>query len=347
VQVKANREAPTLDLTKAEDVTKPTTAGWNATFTPQTDMEKEVAAMLTAGGAGSARAVQVYSPSTHPYVHTRGRACSQRAVFLNPASDSECRGVPLRKSCYVRVERRVGVVGARVDGGGVDHLGRRHADESHRLSPPILREKVAEGCGADEHCGGNDEKRPQEGEELELKQLTVEEAEARRGKLRKLRVLMFKHEMRAKHIKKIKSRAFHKANKKKKGNAGTRRFPAPHPNLLLPHAHLSGTSFIGWSDGGRVRSDGFGCAGDMDPEETREAALRQEWERAKERLTLKHRNTSRWAQRILKKGLQLNQVGSLLSLAVRSPFEVFGRRCCRAHDGWLARAPEWLRRRES
>ena len=46
VQVKANREAPTLDLTKAEDVTKPTTAGWNATFTPQTDMEKEVAKAL-------------------------------------------------------------------------------------------------------------------------------------------------------------------------------------------------------------------------------------------------------------------------------------------------------------
>lgn len=53
---------------------------------------------------------------------------------------------------------------------------------------------------------------------------------------------------------------------------------------------------------------GFRAAGDMDPEEMREAAMRQEWERAKERLTLKHRNTSRWAQRILKKGLQLTQV---------------------------------------
>jgi hypothetical protein len=58
-QVKANREAPTLDLTKTEDITKPSTAGWNATFKPQTDMEVEVAAMLAAGGAGSARAVQV------------------------------------------------------------------------------------------------------------------------------------------------------------------------------------------------------------------------------------------------------------------------------------------------
>lgn len=67
-------------------------------------------------------------------------------------------------------------------------------------------------------------------------------------------------------------------------------------------------AFFGWSDDGRVRAHGLGCAGDLDPEETREAALRQEWERAKERLTLKHRNTSRWAQRILKKGLQLNQV---------------------------------------
>lgn len=61
----------------------------------------------------------------------------------------------------------------------------------------------------------------------------MEEAEARRGKLRKLRVLMFKHEMRAKHIKKIKSRAFHKANKKKKGNAGKRRFSAPLPNFCF------------------------------------------------------------------------------------------------------------------
>jgi hypothetical protein len=84
----------------------------------------------------------------------------------------------------------------------------------------------------------------------------------------------------------------------------------------------------------------------MDPEETREAALRQEWERAKERLTLKHRNTSRWAQRILKKGLQLNQVGALLSRRVvfRSTC-VAGGCAARTTAGTLGR--QVVRRRES
>jgi hypothetical protein len=69
----------------------------------------------------------------------------------------------------------------------------------------------------------------------------------RQSKLRKLRVLMFKHEMRAKHIKKIKSRAFHKANKKKKGNAGTptslRARGCHHPSPPPPPSSTAASDF--------------------------------------------------------------------------------------------------------
>eukprot|EP00241_Pyramimonas_parkeae_P015714 CAMPEP_0114323624 /NCGR_PEP_ID=MMETSP0059-20121206/27998_1 /TAXON_ID=36894 /ORGANISM="Pyramimonas parkeae, Strain CCMP726" /LENGTH=481 /DNA_ID=CAMNT_0001451959 /DNA_START=45 /DNA_END=1487 /DNA_ORIENTATION=+ len=172
-QIKANREAPSLDFVVKSQMPRASTAGWAATTKPETEMELEIAAMLEAGGVASGRAAQ-------------------------------------------------------------------------------------------------------EAEELEMKHLSVEEAELRRTKLRKLRTLMFKHETRAKHLKKIKSRSYHKHNKKKK----TR-----------------------------------GNLDDMDPEDIRQEAMKQEWERAKERLTLKHRNTSRWAQRILKKGLQLHQEGTKAAIA--------------------------------
>lgn len=41
-------------------------------------------------------------------------------------------------------------------------------------------------------------------------------------------------------------------------------------------------------------------------------AEKAEFERAKERLTLKHRNTSQWARRALKRGVDMHEDGKLV-----------------------------------
>jgi hypothetical protein len=52
-------------------------------------------------------------------------------------------------------------------------------------------------------------------------------------------------------------------------------------------------------------------AGDLgDTEQLRLAAEDAEFTRAKERLTLKHRNTSKWARRALKRGINITDEGA-------------------------------------
>lgn len=47
----------------------------------------------------------------------------------------------------------------------------------------------------------------------------------------------------------------------------------------------------------------------------REAEAQAEFERARERLTLKHRNTSQWARRALKRGIQVMDEGTKEAIA--------------------------------
>ena len=51
-------------------------------------------------------------------------------------------------------------------------------------------------------------------EDLALNELTPEEARERRARLAKMRNLLFKHEMKAKRVKAIKSKTFHRHNRK-------------------------------------------------------------------------------------------------------------------------------------
>lgn len=60
-QIKANREAPSLDFVVKSQMPRASTAGWAATTKPETEMELEIAAMLEAGGVASGRAAQVQS----------------------------------------------------------------------------------------------------------------------------------------------------------------------------------------------------------------------------------------------------------------------------------------------
>lgn len=113
---------------------------------------------------------------------------------------------------------------------------------------------------------------------LELNKLTVEQVRERQGRLAKMRNLMFRHELKAKHIKKIKSKTYHRLLKKERVKAGLGETPA-------------------------------------DPEAAKEYAMKQEFKRAEERMTLKHKNTSKWAKRVLKRGLEKQDEGTRAAIA--------------------------------
>lgn len=107
-------------------------------------------------------------------------------------------------------------------------------------------------------------------EALALKALTVEEARQRREKLAKMRALLFYHELKSKRLKKIKSKEYRRRLKKaekRKAQAST-------------------------AEGGML----------LDEDALRRELEEAEFERAKERLTLKHKNTSRFIRRALKRG---------------------------------------------
>ena len=111
------------------------------------------------------------------------------------------------------------------------------------------------------------------GEDLAMHALDPEEARERRGRLAKMRSLLFKHELKAKRVKAIKSKTFHRHNRK----TGAR------------------VRLLGEDGNPEEEDDGEG-GGDG-------AEARREYLRAQERMLLKHKNTSRWAKRAIRKGL--------------------------------------------
>ncbi|XP_031407791.1 uncharacterized protein C57A7.06 isoform X2 [Punica granatum] len=113
---------------------------------------------------------------------------------------------------------------------------------------------------------------------LELNKVSVEEEKERRDRIAKMRSLLFRHEMKQKHIKKIKSKTYHRLLKKDRLKA-------------------------------------FSVQREMDPEAAKEQAIKQEFKRAEERLTLKHKNSSKWAKRILKRGLDAQDDGTRAAIA--------------------------------
>ncbi|BAS84136.1 U3 small nucleolar RNA-associated protein 14 [Oryza sativa Japonica Group] len=115
---------------------------------------------------------------------------------------------------------------------------------------------------------------------LELNKIDMEDVRERQNRLAKMRSLLFRHEMKAKRIKKIKSRTYHRMLKKDKLKAASADFEA-------------------------------------DPEAAKEHAMKQEFKRAEERMRLKHKNTSKWAKRILKRGLDVQDEGTRAAIAAQ------------------------------
>lgn len=116
--------------------------------------------------------------------------------------------------------------------------------------------------------GGMQERKLMEFEELALNKMTTEEVERRRQELRMMRDLMFRDEIRAKRVSKIKSKLYRKIKKKERER-----------NALTAE---------------EMR--------ELDPEQAHEERMNAEMQRAQERMTLKHKNTGKWAKDQLKHG---------------------------------------------
>ncbi|CAL6407696.1 unnamed protein product [Bathycoccus prasinos] len=134
-----------------------------------------------------------------------------------------------------------------------------------------------------------DEEQIAKTEELALAKMDPEEAKARRARLAKMKALMFYHEQKAARLKKIKSKDYHRREKR------ANKLKAKKNGELM-------------GDGGD--DDDLGLTMDDDDldengldSEGRTAEERREYFRVRERVLLKHRNTSRWAKRAIKKGI--------------------------------------------
>ncbi|KAL2538946.1 U3 ribonucleoprotein (Utp) family protein [Forsythia ovata] len=113
---------------------------------------------------------------------------------------------------------------------------------------------------------------------LELNKISIEDVKDRQDRLARMRSLLFRHEMKAKRIKKIKSKTYHRLLKKDRSKA--------------VEAEIQ-----------------------LDPEAAKDLAMKQEFKRAEERMTLKHKNSSKWAKRILKRGLDVQDEGTRAAIS--------------------------------
>mmetsp|Transcript_10987 Transcript_10987/g.20294 ORF Transcript_10987/g.20294 Transcript_10987/m.20294 type:complete len:693 (+) Transcript_10987:94-2172(+) len=106
-------------------------------------------------------------------------------------------------------------------------------------------------------------------DDLGANRLTMEEYKKRRGQLAQIRALMFYHEQKQHHIKKIKSKKYRKIRKKQRE---------------------------------KLKAAALEAAVEDDEELVKELKEKEEVARIQERMTLAHKNTSKWAKRILKRG---------------------------------------------
>ncbi|PFH47591.1 hypothetical protein AMATHDRAFT_181790 [Amanita thiersii Skay4041] len=108
---------------------------------------------------------------------------------------------------------------------------------------------------------------------LQSNNLTLEEVAERRAELRKMRSLMFRAELKARRMNKIKSKTYRRLKRKEKESLAEKLRDAD---------------------------------GD-DSEEGEEERLKREVERARERATLKHKHTGKWAKQMKAKGGTLDE----------------------------------------
>ncbi|KAI3697887.1 hypothetical protein L6452_30987 [Arctium lappa] len=113
---------------------------------------------------------------------------------------------------------------------------------------------------------------------LELNKISVEDVKERQDRLAKMRNFLFRHELKSKRIKHIKSKTYRRLLKKDKSKAAATEI-------------------------------------EMNPDAAKELAEKQEFKRAEERLTLKHKNTSKWAKHIKKCGFDVQDDGTRVAIS--------------------------------
>ncbi|XP_010522794.1 PREDICTED: uncharacterized protein C57A7.06 [Tarenaya hassleriana] len=112
---------------------------------------------------------------------------------------------------------------------------------------------------------------------LEMNEMSVEDHIKDRDHIAKMRSLLFRHELKSKRIKKIKSKTYHRLKNKDKMKSAV--------DML------------------------------MDPEIAKEEAMKQDFKRAEERMTLRHKNKSKWAKRMIDRGLNVRDEGTRAAIA--------------------------------
>jgi len=122
---------------------------------------------------------------------------------------------------------------------------------------------------------GVTEKKEAKFEELELNKISPEEIKERRRELQRMRSLLFYQEQKMKKAAKIKSKAYHRILKKEKQRKQN--------ELSLEQLE------------------------ELDPELAEKERMKLETERARERVTLRHKNTGKWARRMLQRGNDVNE----------------------------------------
>uniref|UniRef100_A0A803L0C6 Uncharacterized protein n=1 Tax=Chenopodium quinoa TaxID=63459 RepID=A0A803L0C6_CHEQI len=118
---------------------------------------------------------------------------------------------------------------------------------------------------------------------LELNKISVEEVKDRQNRLAKMRSLLFRHEMKAKHVKKIKSKTYHRLKKKDKLKAASSDLQTD-PEVAKDQFH---TLTNHWYCVYMVQA----------------------------RMTLRHRNQGKWAKRVLERGLSKQDEGTQAAIA--------------------------------
>ena len=180
-----------------------------------------------------------------------------RRVAYEEASKEVARFQPVVKAN--REKRTLKFEPARKEMHRKETIGALVADFTPRTE---LEKEIARVLQESGRANAKDER----GEMLPMHEAPPEDAQARQAKLAKMRAVLFYHEQKAKRLKAIKSKTFHRLNRK-------------------------GDLKVIGEDGSDEDGDG------ETPEE------RREYLRAQERAVLRHKNTSRWAQRAIKKGI--------------------------------------------
>lgn len=111
-------------------------------------------------------------------------------------------------------------------------------------------------------------------DDLGNNEISLEDYKQRRGELAKLRALMFYHEQKRHHMNKIKSKKYRRIRKKQRE---------------------------------RVKDGELAADLQDDPALQQELDEKEELDRMRERASLAHKNTSKWAKRILKRGKHVDQ----------------------------------------